>query len=389
VRPVILAFILLAPVALHAQDLRVAKTPPGIALDWSGGSGPWDAIAFDLAGVSLQPGAVDLGTVKQVECDSPDATTRGGFEDNTAGGLVGYLVGETDYGTSSDGRPRTVVTGDCGGGGRTELEVCTRWRTDRALQVTDIWSGPTSGCTLGTLDPRAIEDALRVLNVHRWLAGLEPVVEQPSYSAMCQEAALIERGLGTLDHYPDPADPCYTADGDTAAGSSNLAAGASTLAAAVDLYVRDPGISSLGHRRWVLYPDYAEAGFGHVDADPADPYRYYSAQWVFGMQSRPQPEFVAWPSPGPFPIDAPLGTWSFQVDGAGFAGASVSVTRVSDSTAMSVTDHGQLPNGYGWNTLAFDVAGVVAGESYDVTIAGVTGAPQSSYSFVVRFVTCP
>lgn len=380
--------VLLLPTLAHAQDLRVARSSAGVALDWSGGAGPWDAIAFDVTGITPQPAAIDLGSVRQLECASPDATTRGGFEDVAAGALVGYLVRENDYGASSDARPRIAGSGDCAGG-RTELEVCTRWRADRTLQVSDIWSGPTTGCTLGTLDPRAIEDALRVMNVHRWLAGLDPVVEDAAYSAMCQEAALIQRGIGTLDHYPDPADPCYTADGDTASGSSNLAAGSSTLAGAVDLYIRDPGIPSLGHRRWVLYPDYAEAGFGHVDADPSDPYRYYSAQWVFGIQPRTHPDFVAWPSPGPFPIDAPVGTWSFQVDGGGFASATVVVTRSSDSAVMSVTSHGALPNGYGWNGISFDVAGVVASESYDVTVSGVTGAPQSSYDFVVRFVSCP
>jgi hypothetical protein len=386
------AIAVLAPSA-HAQvGLHAVKGPAGTVLVWSGGVAPYDAIRTDLSALVEGATAIDLGPATRIECGSADVTTAGGAEDPALplpGEVFLYHVRGTSYGTSSGGKELVPAAGtDCPapGGSRTETEVCNRWNADYPEQSTDVWSGPTSGCNQGTVDPVATEDGVRRTNLYRWLVGLPPMVENPTYSSKVQAAVVIMRGRGSLTHAPAPSDPCYTAAGDEGAGSSNLGAGFASLAASVDAYIGDSGVSSLGHRRWLLHPAYAEGGFGIVEGGS---YGFWSGQWVFGFGADPAPAFVAYPAPGPFPLGALRGHWSFAIDRASFASATVRVVRLGDNRDMTVSGVYQPANGYGLNTLAWDVAGVAAGQDFEVTIDGVGAAPQSTYVYVTRLASCP
>lgn len=389
--PVIAATVLALSCAAtsHARVLRVERTPAGVVLDWTGGSGPSDVIALDLAQARDLGAHVDLGQVRSIECGSADRTTRGGHEDAaTQPGLIAYLVGSGgDFGPASTGKSRLIGTGGCEPGGElTQAQFCTRWRADSRVQIEDGWDGnpDPDGCDPGTLDPRAIEDALVRTNLYRWMCGLAPVVEDPVLSAKAQAGAVLLRDLGYLTHQPEPGPACYTTDGDTACGSSNISAGYPTLAASVDAYLADFGISSLGHRRWLLHPPLQRTGFGFVEGAGS-----YGVQWIIGTGSTQIPAFVAWPSASWFPGDALVGRWSFSVRSADFSSATVSVTRLSDGRAMEVTNVGQLPNGSGWNCLAYDVPGVMSGHDYRVVVDGVQNVAESRYEYVTKWCDCP
>jgi hypothetical protein len=273
-------------------------------------------------------------------------------------------------------------SGDCTA--PTPSEICERWNRDYPELSADVWDGPLSGCDHGTVDPVAIEDAVRRTNLYRWLLGLPPISENPEYSYNVQAAAVILRGLGALTHTPEPGDPCYTPEGETGAGSSNLCWNCRSLASAVDTYIGDFGVDSLGHRRWLFHPPYAEGGFGFVE----DASFTWSGQWVFGWGPDPAPEFVAYPAPGPFPTQALHGHWSFAVDGADFSGAWVEVTRLSNGSPMTVTGTYVPAEGFGLNTLAWDVEGVVEDEEYEIHINGVSSTPMRSYTYVTHLVNC-
>lgn len=168
--------------------------------------------------------------------------------------------------------------------------------------------------------------------------------------------------MGELDHTPPADAPCHTADGAEAAGSSNLAWGVSDMAQAVDLYLADDGVPSLGHRRWLLHPPYAQGGFGIAGA--------YSCQWVFGWGSDPGIDHVAYPPAGEFPLQALVGAWSLGADGGGFAGATVTVTRIADGTALAIDETWVPSAGYGLDTLAWRVRGAVTAGEYRIRITG-------------------
>ena len=384
--PVTLAFLLPATASADIV-VRAAHTPAGVALDWTGAPGSSDVIAIDLTAIRNGSAAVDLGSVRSIECASIDETTRGGFEDAaTTPSVVGYLVGSGgDYGPTSDGKPRRAASGDCGGTAPTQAQFCQRWRDDSRIDSVDPWTGnpDPQGCDLGVVDPVAVADALRRTNLYRWMCGLAPVTVDATLSAKCQDGAVLLRGLGYLTHQPEPGSPCYTTTGDAACGSSNICAGYPTLADAVDAYLGDFGVTTLGHRRWLLHPPLSKTGFGFVQGSGT-----FAAQWIIGSGSTTLPPFVAWPSAGWFPGDAPVGTWSFSVKGADFSAATVSVTRVGDGSAMTVSGVGPLPNGYGWACLAYEVAGVVAGNDYRVVVDGVAGTTQSRYEYVTQWCNC-
>src|SRR5207237_326154 len=61
-----------------------------------------------------------------------------------------------------------------------------------------------------------------------------------------------------------PSSACYTDAGARAAGESNLAKGVDLPADAVDLFMSDDGVDSLGHRRWCLAPAAGVTAFGHT-----------------------------------------------------------------------------------------------------------------------------
>ncbi|MCA9563847.1 MAG: CAP domain-containing protein, partial [Myxococcales bacterium] len=181
---------------------------------------------------------------------------------------------------------------------RERSAVCSRWAGDHVVQVENAWEPPTEGqannCDLGTIPQAAVEDAVRRVNLYRWLVGLPPVVANEQLNHLAQECALIQHMQGDLSHTPNPSVPCYTTEGGNAAGKSNLAYGLNNPADAVDLYMVDSGVSNLGHRRWILSAPYLAAGFGQVGI--------FSCQWVVNFDGTGEIDFVPFPNPGWAPM---------------------------------------------------------------------------------------
>ena len=254
--------------------------------------------------------------------------------------------------------------------------TCELWRTQYPTTATTVWTPGGDRCAPGTIEAAAIEDGVRRTNLYRRLCGLPPIVNNTEYSRKAQLCAVLEAAMGSLSHTPPTTAPCYTADGAEAAGSSNIAMGVSDPAGAVDLYLGDEGVSSLGHRRWILFPSYAQGGFSYASS--------YSCQWVFGWGADPGVAFVAYPAAGDFPLQAIYGAWSLSSSRGGFTGATVSVTRVSDGTAMTIDETWVPPSGYGLDTIAFRVRGPVAAGSYRVHVTG----GGEDYDYTTNLLDC-
>ncbi len=95
----------------------------GTVLWWnkSPGSAPHDVIRGSLSQIAESGSTIDLGAVTCIENDSPDGNTVGqeDVELPASGEVFFYLVGYddgviTNYGSTSDGRPRAPGPGDCG-----------------------------------------------------------------------------------------------------------------------------------------------------------------------------------------------------------------------------------------------------------------------------------
>ncbi|TDW95845.1 CAP domain-containing protein [Dinghuibacter silviterrae] len=240
------------------------------------------------------------------------------------------------------------------------------------------WTGHSSDCDQGDTPDSVKARELQRLNYFRRLCSLPPVTLNRDYTLKAQQAALMMKDNDALDHYPPLTWKCFTLDGQLAAANSNLTLGVSGPDA-IDLYISDPGVTTLGHRRWALYPALAEVGTGDTD--------FTNALWVIGgFGARPSNTFTAYPGSGYIPAPLVYSVWSFSVSAADFSSASVTV---SDSTGfaypvtLSLTDRGYGDNTLGW-TFQQDFSSLKTDLRLDVTVSGVrVDRALHSYKYTV------
>ena len=260
----------------------------------------------------------------------------------------------------------------------TQVEVCDRWTTGHVVTEPDPLVTNGQQCDAGSLKTGGITDTLLRINMFRWMVGVGPTSNDPALDAKAQLCANLESwwdwNLPDSPHQPPSGVTCYTAEGAATAGESNLAWGSGHPAAAMDQYVQDSGnATTMGHRRWVLYPPLDPIGIGYWKGGGM----YGDAQClrVFGASGTgPNPEWLAFPPPGFVPVDVTGWTWTFHGALAGLSTSTASVVRVDDGAALGVK---MLPlqQGYGQDAISWDPVGwsAVAGETYRVTITGLAG----------------
>jgi hypothetical protein len=343
-----------------------------------------------------------VGAGNETEADTEGTASHGSATDAGAGpgGSPGGDPGGTDQpgdtdATESDGGSATgpgttgtttdPETGGTDSGPDPAVEaMCDRWLSDRADMSEGSWSGSVASCDPGDISADGRANALRVLNLYRWMVGLPAVVTDPNRDAMAQACALIMHANGSLSHDPPMGWTCWSANGDTAAGSSNISTGPGVMS--VDLYMVDPGNpTTLGHRRWILSNSTGPVGLGSTSG--------YSCMWVLGGAGGGNNAWTAWPPPGPFPFEAvsPLGFssldqtgWSLQSDGIDLSGAQVAISVDGEPRPVSVT---VLAPGYGSaSAISMVPSGwtVQPDTTYHVRVDGVAGGPIEYDVQVVR-----
>lgn len=262
------------------------------------------------------------------------------------------------------------------------------------------WTGNHATCNAGTTS-QAYKDALLLeLNYFRAMAGVPAEVTfSTEYNSKAQEAALMMSVNEQLSHSPPTSWTCYTANGAEAAGKSNLMMGDPSLSHNIAGYMKDSGSSNstVGHRRWVLYPQTQMMGTGDVPAAAPEYQWAVNALWVFDShiwEVRPitREEYVAWPPPGYIPYQVVYPRWSFAYDNADFGSATVTMTQ--DGSLVSVTLEAYA-SGAGENTLVWRPFNMADGDTwptehlvvYEVTIANVivSGSPRSFTYSVTAF----
>lgn len=265
-----------------------------------------------------------------------------------------------------------------------------------------------AACRAGTLKASVKAEFLARLNEIRARHGLAPVTYSSAEDVEEQESSLMMAVNQTLSHTPPGSWQCHTAAGSKGASTSNLIGGWGTglpfdsedgLLAG---WLREGGTPQLGHRRWILHPFLGQTSYGRVSLTLPNGRRATTASMrVFdfaGSSAAPSivPPYVGFPQ-GDYPSRyfALADYLSFSVvpsrtnNGADrsvdFSGATVAVRN--GSTNLAVTDVSRDNDGYGIaNNIQWRVTGLVPNASYTVTISGVRGAPQSSYSYDFRII---
>jgi hypothetical protein len=272
---------------------------------------------------------------------------------------------------------------------RAAVDRAYRSRMAANLATPIRWSGNNKVCTAGRPSGKAQMATLESLNFVRAMAGLAPITFKQRLSARAQKAALIMSANQSLSHDPPRSWRCWTRTGADAAGHSNLAIAWPRITAGglVRQYMDDMGAgnTSCGHRRWILYPPAAGMGSGTTSTA--------NALWVFGptRESRPNPSWVSWPTAGWFPEPLePHGRWSLSAgnDSTDFSHATVTVDEMGG--ARLDLDIAPVVQGYGKNTLVWDVSGLDPSGSYDVTVRGIRQSGRSgafTHRYAVRLFT--
>lgn len=265
-------------------------------------------------------------------------------------------------------------------------------------------------CNPGTLKASVKADLLAHLNAIRALHNLAPVTYSTSEDGDEVQSSLMQAVNRTLSHTPPTSWTCYTASGAAGAGSSNLIGGwggGLSFASEDDnlaSWLNEGGSAEIGHRRWILDPFLGKASYGRVSYASANGDHVSAASLrVFNFAGGVAvpggvPAFVAYPfNDYPARYFRPTDYLSFTVvaNAAGafgansnvsFAGATITVT--GPSGALAVSDVASDNAGYGVaDSVEWHVAGLQTGLTYTVRIAGVTGAPQSSYTYSFRIVS--
>jgi hypothetical protein len=245
-------------------------------------------------------------------------------------------------------------------------------------------------CDPGSMSRDAIDDALRRLNMYRWLVGMTPVTDDATLNANDQQCSLMEHlegwpGASNPDpHHPSSSWACYTAEGAGAAGSSNISWGTRSAPDAVDNWMSDFGNdTTLGHRRWILHPPLGPIGIGF--------YGDASCLGVFGMSGGgTSGEWYAYPPPGAVPEGVTRNAWSWHTTRYDVTNATVTVTRMSDGMNLAVRML-TLLQGFGDTTVGWFPSGwmATAGETYHVSIGGLTGGSGTTVDYSVRVIACP
>jgi hypothetical protein len=224
------------------------------------------------------------------------------------------------------------------------------------------WTGKIASCTAGTVAPANARATLTRINFFRAMAGIPAAVTfLEAFSQKAQQAALIMAANQTLSHFPSTTFKCYSKAGAEGAGNANLYIGSSGFglagSASVDGFMEDDGDNnaSVEHRRWLLYPQTRNMGYGAVD-DPGLTFAEAVAIWVIdshfgGPRPAPRDGFVGWPPPGYVPDPLLYARWSFSYPGADFSRAVVALS--ADGTGLPVSGY-EASRGAGENTLVWN-----------------------------------
>jgi|LNFM01.1.fsa_nt_gb hypothetical protein len=328
-----------------------------------------------------------------IEMDVGVADTGIGTDVRVTDTGVRMDVRVTDTGVAPDVRVMDVVTdrpsppADTGVGpvtgpeARTRAEVCARWVTDRAPGPSPEWTAGSNQCAAGTLAGTTESSALRILNGYRWLVGVDPVTIDNALEAQQQACAVMMTVNNMLSHGPPMSWTCYSAAGAAAAGSSNLALGTGAFGS-VGLYINERG-SDLGHRRWCLFHHLGPTHFGATNRA--------SCMQVFRRNTAAStPNFVAYPNPGPAPIETfSSGVWHVQEARYRFsASGTVTITNVATGANMPVTMNPVAGSYGGGVAIAWRPNGWTAavGTTYRVDVRPTTGM---AFSYTTTPVMCP
>jgi hypothetical protein len=268
-----------------------------------------------------------------------------------------------------------------------------------------------SSCQSGITSDAARAVALAQINRLRALSGLPAVQYDSTSDIETADAALMMTANNALSHTPPDTWFCWTEEGFAGAGASNLHRGWSTdlklpdPLEAVNAFLIDFDVESLGHRRWILDPFLTRISYSasHGKSKVPSSYPYVRSMVLKVIYPNPKPvqlaeEFVAYPY-GDYPSSLVAKDWYFSFsmvanavskwenEKVGLTAAKVTVQGPGQSqlqvhSLQSSNEFFGLPNHLQWK-----VNGLQDNVSYKVSITGLKyGGKSHSYQYLFKLI---
>ncbi len=273
-------------------------------------------------------------------------------------------------------------------------------------------------CDPGALTPEAAQFLMDRVNFLRSLHALPPVTLNSDLLLDAQQAALMTLANDGVNHDPPSNFRCFSESGLRGARASNLSGGPLLgfgslpdellLTRQVDIYMAEPGLNNftdVGHRRWMLFPQYSEGAFG-IAVDPVDggSFNQANANWVLSFDPEiPDPEvgFVAFPERDGYLFrlagfsGQPLSAyrWSFSVtargDEADLSGVQIRITDLQTGEQVPVSDIQEGDPSFGLATVTYTVGVVQPNREYQFDITGaIVNGELRSYQYRTTLFEC-
>jgi hypothetical protein len=391
---------------------------------------PVDGVTFFMGGTVDFQGAVQGGTAPFAYAwDFNGAAPASTVEDpgvipfpNAGTYTVTFTVTDANTDVASDTVQVVVLDPSV----RTQATIRAYWNAIKpTLTTTTYQINPVMTvddfANEGQIIQTLIDEGVAWVNFYRWLAGLPfDVTEDPVWSVRCHKGAHVlamlkinndtapnlhdpplPSGASVLyesNIYGGPATVAANTGGWIACASGNIARGWGcqpyTPAIAVAWFINDNGITSLAHRRFILNPRLSKTAFGvSGDANVWACVMYTIERPSF---SAPMPvfDFVAYPSPGFYPLQCfllPNTLWSFSANSTLYdldAQTTVTVIRQSNMMNLGVTTEVKPPNIGLTPTISFNPGEAIKNETYNVTIHDILDLSTSQrfdHSYTVTF----
>jgi uncharacterized protein YkwD len=234
-------------------------------------------------------------------------------------------------------------------------------------------------CTAGLLSKDYTNKMLELINEVRKLHNLSSLEYDYYSEASMQEASLMMSTNNTLSHEPTEDWKCYTSSGSEGAATSNLAYGHRTVGKSIVTgWLWDSGVSTLGHRRWILAPSMTKTSFGLVKNGSAMKTFDYTA-------GNANPVYIAYPY-----LDYPRTLLGESVSSFSVNDGSVyhSITKINGPVIINgeSVNFNDLGDNYGSGaTISWDYK-YENNKEYTITIKGIENSEQTSYTYKVKII---
>lgn len=246
------------------------------------------------------------------------------------------------------------------------------------------WTGDVNSCKAGSVPTDTHNKVAKRINYFRRMVGLnDNITLDPSKFEMLQKSSLIFLANRNLSHTPPNTWKCWTEDGKTGAGISNISYGNHSVNA-VFSQMRDDGANNIhvGHRRWILYSKATQFSHGSTSNS--------MSLGVLGFEkgNTKVPEYIAYPPKGYVPQKLIFNRWSFSIPKAIFKNAKVSMSGPNGNIPLTVVSRNKTR--YADNTIVWEPQNITKNSEkdveYTITISDVENTPKTTYTYKVTII---